>query len=93
MNWQINVIDVNCLLWGREPESIDHLFFKCCYSKEMCCLLANWLQVADMPSRLSDWKHCMEYLAGCTAVKARVIVAGVTAVVAWLWKEKCQVAW
>lgn len=82
-SWNMVVVDEKCFLCGVEDESIDHLFFRCSFSRGMCKELGRWLQVSSMLVRLTDWKH----ISGQSALKAGIIVAGVAAAVSLIWNE------
>lgn len=62
-HWNIVVEDEHCLLCGTERETIDHIFFKCCYSRDMCKLVEELLQVRHIPTRFSEWVHWLEHVA------------------------------
>lgn len=88
MSWNIMVDNDICALCNLEVESIEHLFFKCTFSGELCRSIANWLQIKTIPVRRDDWKHWLIHLAGKTNLKAKICISGVTATIATIWKER-----
>lgn len=79
--------DDRCVLCGVVSESIDHLHFKCQFSKELCHLVADWLQIRRIPTRRNDWTHWLRHLSRCEPVQCRVWNVGFVAV-AMIWHER-----
>lgn len=71
-----------------ELESIDHLFFKCTFSRGLCRTLANWLEIRVILVRGNDWKHWLTHLAGKSNLKAKICISAVTATITTIWKER-----
>lgn len=54
----------------------------------MCKLLAEWLGVSSIPTREADWKHWMVHIAGQGQLRSRIWISGITAMIAWIWRER-----
>lgn len=63
--------DPRCLLCRSANEIMDHFIFQCFYSRALCDMVTEWLQVCNMPHRLNAWCHWLEHLdSGCSGKDA-----------------------
>ncbi|XP_074271584.1 uncharacterized protein LOC141595519 [Silene latifolia] len=52
----MNIIQSNCcFLCGNEEESLEHLFFKCGFSKRCMLLLGQWMQITIPEQGVIHW--------------------------------------
>lgn len=87
-SWNVRIEDDKCVLCNGEIESIDHLFFKCRYSRELVIALASWLQITNIPIRMSEWQHWLIHQAGKPHIRGKICVTVMSTAVALLWKER-----
>lgn len=87
-NWGVEVHDDQCALCGMARETIDHLFFKCQFSAELCYLGADWLKFRMIPTRRGEWHHWLGHISMQSPVWCRIWNLGVVVVVAMLWRER-----
>lgn len=87
-NVAVAVADPRCLLCRYADESVAHLYFQCPYSRDLGAMVAQWLDICNMPYQLSDWMHWLEHMAcGCSA-RAKMRTSVLTTFVALMWKER-----
>ncbi|XP_074299809.1 uncharacterized protein LOC141630978 [Silene latifolia] len=76
--------DDKCVTCAREPETIDHLFFDCCYSREVVKLVGDWLGM-PLPIRdILDWRLNMRG----SKVRIDMINAAVNACIYHTWRQR-----
>ncbi|XP_021743110.1 uncharacterized protein LOC110709207 [Chenopodium quinoa] len=73
-----------CLLCGSEPETLQHLFFSCRYSKTCMTNICNWIglnvRVCDIESAWKDWTRGIK-----DQVKRNFVLAALTALLYHIW--------
>lgn len=88
MSWNITVGNDKCVLCNQLPESIDHLFFKCLFSRALCEAIACWLKISSIPERKNEWQKWLIHLVGLKHIKGRIYISVVIAAIALIWKER-----
>lgn len=88
LRWGMGITDSSCLLCAGAYESLDHLYFHCSFSTELCKGVTDWLQISGFPRRFSEWLHWVSHVARQKTVKAKLVVAAVNALVYHLWKAR-----
>lgn len=76
--------DDSCVLCQRESETIDHLWFQCCYSKEVMNKVCDWACLDRKLEYLSDWIHGL-----CTdpkkEIRFNIRVICLTTMIYYIW--------
>ncbi|XP_074313430.1 uncharacterized protein LOC141648600 [Silene latifolia] len=80
---KMHIIQANCcFLCGDEEESVDHLFFKCVFSKRCLQLLMQWLQVIIPKNGVIDW---WIHLRMQSLMVKQIIAAGIATLMYQIW--------
>ena len=84
LSWGLSV-DANCLLWNREAESRDHLFFRCPFSWRIWSEIARRCSFTPSPI----WLDVMDQLITLTGniLSKHLILLCWQAVIYSLWRE------
>ncbi|XP_074311370.1 uncharacterized protein LOC141647174 [Silene latifolia] len=78
-----------CYLCGTEEESMEHLFFKCDYSRMCSRLMGDWLQTTIPDSQVIDW---WLKLRTKSLKKKKVLASVLVALMYQIWssRNKCR---
>lgn len=84
--------DTECLLCGRKPESISHLFFECDYSMKCLQGTLEWLDVNINKTDLEElWSRIARRAKG--KISRSLIRAIVAALIYHIWQARNGALW
>lgn len=80
-------MDTQCCLCEVGIESTSHLYFSCSYSREVLLVVTRWLGIDRVPLGNSARRVWMLHCGQRKSLRLSIWVAGVAAVVYWVWNE------
>ncbi|KAJ9536684.1 hypothetical protein OSB04_un000157 [Centaurea solstitialis] len=83
--WKENPPDLLCPLCNQVPDSHDHLFFSCPFSREVWRRVKNEVDLWGFPE---VWSTIMVYLQDNRGPKRMIQKLALSAVVYYLWRER-----
>ncbi|XP_062099887.1 uncharacterized protein LOC133805743 [Humulus lupulus] len=86
-------MDLVCLLCGAENEDIDHLFFKCTYSKRCLEAIKGWLHWNAQSINLHRLLHCIYHAKHVSSTYKSIFFSCLAATVYHLWRVRNDVLW
>lgn len=81
-------IDNICLLCNRQPETCEHIFFQCQYSKLVWQEVLRWLGYLHIPDRWNVERRWIVRKASGRSRKARKLRIAVSCTIYSLWQER-----
>ncbi|XP_062114229.1 uncharacterized protein LOC133825280 [Humulus lupulus] len=86
-------MDLVCLLCGAENEDIEHLFFKCTYSKRCLEAIKGWLHWNAQSINLHRLLHCIYHAKHVSSTYKSIFFSCLAATVYHLWRVRNDVLW
>ncbi|XP_062119366.1 uncharacterized protein LOC133833125 [Humulus lupulus] len=85
-------LDPTCLLCGEENESIEHLFFKCLYSRKCLIAIKNWLNWNAQPINLVSLLKWI-FHAKFSRIYKSMLLSILATTVYNIWRVRNDVLW
>ncbi|XP_074315481.1 uncharacterized protein LOC141651680 [Silene latifolia] len=83
--FRLNIASDNlCCICGNEEETLQHLFFKCQYSKAVMALICVWIGYSLPETRDQDWRGN----ARLSRLKVGIINSILNAVTYHIWRQR-----
>ncbi|GJY51265.1 reverse transcriptase domain, reverse transcriptase zinc-binding domain protein [Tanacetum coccineum] len=79
---------VNCLFCGRCPDSLNHLFFECYFTKEIWCKIRTIAGINSMPDKWEDIVYLMSVKKHNKSIKSVLVRLILDACVYFIWGLK-----
>nr|GEU69462.1 putative reverse transcriptase domain, reverse transcriptase zinc-binding domain protein [Tanacetum cinerariifolium] len=79
---------VECLCCGRYPDSLNHLFFECSFTKELWCKIRTTAEINSMPDKLEDIVNLMSMKKHNKSIKSMLVRLILAACVYFIWTER-----
>ncbi|XP_019238531.1 PREDICTED: uncharacterized protein LOC109218607 [Nicotiana attenuata] len=84
--------DTMCTICDRAPETVEHLFFECQFSKECMKIIVNWLSIGIQNFTLQGiWRRLTRGIKGeeCRNQMNAILVA----LIYYIWKARNEALW
>lgn len=82
------VADVTCILCNSAPETHDHLFFVCSYSRQLMHLCTQWMALSAVPYWLQQWRHWLAHVTRRKLWKHGTWCVMFAALIYDIWEER-----
>ena len=87
LHWHMSC-DPMCVLCGSVPESVDHLFFSCAFSKTVRLMLLAQLRFRNMITYFTSVVQWVAMHGRKTCPQSRLLVMGFAEVVYCIWLQR-----
>ncbi|GJZ02308.1 RNA-directed DNA polymerase, eukaryota, reverse transcriptase zinc-binding domain protein [Tanacetum coccineum] len=79
---------MECLFCGRCPDSLNHLFFECKFTKEIWCKVKTIAEINSMPDKWKDIVNLMSVKKHNKSIKNVLVRLILAACVYFIWTER-----